>query len=109
MVSGASKIGGVPLVHILFFINGILMIATMYTFTGVISSTFGPQAAEFATAMYLILGILALAAGWGMFKRTRKGMVAVAVLGLFAVPIATILSAIILWILLKPEDKRKLT
>jgi len=109
MVSGTSKVGGVPLIHILFFINGILMIMTMYTFTGVVASTFGSQAAEFATAIYLILGILSLAAGWGMFKRMRKGMVAVAVLGLFAVPIATILSAVILWILLKPGMRRTST
>ncbi|MBS7626559.1 hypothetical protein KEJ51_05935 [Candidatus Bathyarchaeota archaeon] len=109
MVSGTSKVGGVPLLHILFFINGILMIATMYTFTGFIASTLGRQIAEFATALYFILGVLSLAAGWGIFKRTRKVMVAVAVLGLLAVPIATILSIFILWILLKPEAKRTFT
>lgn len=103
---GATKVGGVPLLHVLFFVEGITMIASMYTFTGVIASTLGSLVAEFATAMYLILGILFFATGWGFFKRRYKVMKAFAIIGLFAVPIATIFSVVILWLLSKPETKK---
>lgn len=104
-----TKIGGVPLLHILFFIEGIMMIFSMYTFTGVISSIFGSLAAEFATVMYFILGVLCFATGWGLLKGKYKAMKILAILGLFAIPIATIFSIIILWFLLKSETKEATT
>ena len=101
-----TNVGGVPLLHILFFIEGITMIFSMYTFTGVISSIFGSFAAEFATVMYLILGVLYFATGWGFLKEKYKAMKILAIIGLFAIPIATTFSIIILWFLSKSEIKK---
>jgi hypothetical protein len=100
-----TKVGGVPLLHILFFIEGITMIFSMYAFTGVIASIFGSSIAEFATVTYLILGVLCFATGWGFLKEKYKAMKILAIIGLFAIPIATIFSIIILWFLLKSENK----
>jgi hypothetical protein len=101
-----TKVGGVPLLHILFFIEGITMIFSMYAFTGVISSFFGSLIGDIATVMYLILGVLYFATGWGFLKEKYKAMKILAIIGLFAIPIATIFSIIILWFLSKSETKK---
>lgn len=100
-----TKVGGVPFLHILFFIEGIVMIFSMYAFTGIISSIFGSLIGDIATIMYLILGVLCFATGWGFLKKKYNAIKTLAIIGLFAIPIATIFSIIILWLLSKPEMK----
>jgi hypothetical protein len=119
----AGRPAGVTILAVLYFIQGILMLLVPIMVSVCLASMLslpGVEEAEgdiFAAGAlcWIVFGILALVyflIGFGLLKGAgwaRIVAIILAIIGLFNVPIGTIISIIILWYLFKPEIKAYFT
>ena len=94
------------------FMIGTLIMAIPTFILGIITLAEEPDAmigfvaAGFIAALLLILSLLNLAVGYGLWHLqpwARTAGIVLAILGLFFIPIGTIFGALILWYLLRPD------
>ncbi len=94
------------------FLVGSLIMAIPTLILGVVTlaeepdAIFGLIAVGFIGAVLLLLGLLNLAVGYGLWQVQswgRIGAIVLAVIGLLFMPVGTITGAILLWYLLQPE------
>ncbi len=109
---------GVTVLAILYFIQGIMMMASGYIIDSVFGSLFdilgdlgggtGDGLGMLCILPFVILGIFYFIIGFGLWNVkgwARKVAIVFAIIGLIGIPIGTIISIIILIYLFKPEVK----
>lgn len=114
----ARRSDGVTLVAVYHFVVaalflvGTLIMAVPTLILGIVTLAEEPDAAigfvavGFIAAVLLALSLVNLAVGYGLWRVEswgRTGAIVLSIIGLLFFPIGTIIGAIILWYLLKPE------
>lgn len=113
---GLTLLAGYHFLVAALFLVGTLILLVPTAILGIVGMVddpdafFGMMAVGFATLVTLVLCLLYLAVGYGLWtlrQWARVTAIALAIVSLFGVPIGTVAGAITLWHLLRPEVAAK--